>query len=62
MSISRTCRYAQKNNFPILYRVTLPRTGAMHVIIDTLRPEKIEEALENEEVTLIQGCLLYYYC
>lgn len=48
-------RYALKNNFPVLEHVTLPRVGAMDVILETLRPEKIKEALENEEGTLLTG-------
>lgn len=48
-------RYALKNNFPVLEHVTLPRVGAMDVILDTLRPEKIKEALENGEGTLLTG-------
>lgn len=29
-------RYAEKNNLPVLTHVTLPRTGAMNIIIDTM--------------------------
>lgn len=50
-----SAKYAEKNNFPVLNRVTLPRVGAMNIILDTLRPENIREALDNGEVSLLPG-------
>ncbi|XP_015916097.1 acyl-CoA:lysophosphatidylglycerol acyltransferase 1 [Parasteatoda tepidariorum] len=48
-------KYAEKNNFPILEHVTLPRVGALEVILNTLRPDgKLIEALDND-VPLLKG-------
>lgn len=44
-----TCRYAQKNNYPLLQHVTLPRIGAMKTIIDVVGPENDDDL--NQAVT-----------
>ncbi|KFM73636.1 Acyl-CoA:lysophosphatidylglycerol acyltransferase 1, partial [Stegodyphus mimosarum] len=48
-------KYASKNNFPILEHVTLPRVGAMHVILNTLHNGNLKDALDNGEVPLLKG-------
>ncbi|CAO1434415.1 unnamed protein product [Diamesa hyperborea] len=42
-------RYAQKNNYPLLQHVTLPRIGAMKTIIDVVGPENDDDL--NQSVT-----------
>lgn len=44
-----TFRYAQKNNYPLLQHVTLPRIGAMKTIIDVVGPENDDDL--NQAVT-----------
>lgn len=40
--------YARKNGFPHLEHTTLPRMGAVKVILDTLGPRKEELSVEDE--------------
>ncbi|XP_011871933.1 PREDICTED: acyl-CoA:lysophosphatidylglycerol acyltransferase 1-like [Vollenhovia emeryi] len=37
-------KYAKKNNLPILENVALPKVGAMHTILETLRPARSRDA------------------
>lgn len=42
-------RFAEKNNLPQLHHVTLPRTGAMQVIMDTLGPKSTVNNNSNSD-------------
>ncbi|GFQ99249.1 acyl-CoA:lysophosphatidylglycerol acyltransferase 1 [Trichonephila clavata] len=53
--LETSVKYATKNNFPVLEHVTLPRIGAMEVILNTLRPDGNLKDIIDNEVALLNG-------
>ncbi|KAG8181380.1 hypothetical protein JTE90_025927 [Oedothorax gibbosus] len=53
--LETSVKYATKNNFPVLEHCTLPRIGAMEVILNTLRPGGTYIKELDEEVPLLEG-------
>ncbi|XP_055925293.1 acyl-CoA:lysophosphatidylglycerol acyltransferase 1-like isoform X2 [Argiope bruennichi] len=53
--LETSVKYATKNNFPILEHVTLPRVGAMEVILNTLGPHANLKDAVDEDVSLLSG-------
>ncbi|UYV82980.1 LPGAT1 [Cordylochernes scorpioides] len=39
-------KYARENNYPVLERLSLPRAGALHAVLDTLRPERLRDSAQ----------------
>ncbi|XP_064484689.1 acyl-CoA:lysophosphatidylglycerol acyltransferase 1-like isoform X2 [Ornithodoros turicata] len=50
--IATSQRYAKANNYPILEHVTLPRTGALKVVLDTLSRENLAKVTKGKEEPL----------
>lgn len=43
-------RYAVKNNLPVLQHVSLPRVGAMQIIIDAIGPRSLDNQIQEPDV------------
>ncbi|GBO32966.1 Acyl-CoA:lysophosphatidylglycerol acyltransferase 1, partial [Araneus ventricosus] len=52
--LETSIKYATKNNFPILEHVTLPRIGAMELILNTLGPHANLKDTIDEDVSLLR--------
>lgn len=57
--IDASRQYAEKNNFPVLNNVTLPRVGAIKTVLDTCLSYKVEDEFDRQVRFLIDVTIIY---
>lgn len=52
LTATSACRFAEKNGYPVLENVALPRIGALHAVVNALTPQ---DSLNNGVETKLQN-------